>query len=82
VGRSDAASGWGALCWTPGLARAGLKGALCEALHLEEDVPSLCTSGGPPPAGAPSSSHPTWSGIEEIRGDGRTSSNTLTIKML
>ena len=28
VGRSDAASGWGDLCWTPGLARVGLKEAL------------------------------------------------------
>ena len=44
--------------------------------------PDRAASGGPPPAGAPSSSQPTWSEIEEIRGDGRTSSNTLTINML
>jgi hypothetical protein len=44
--------------------------------------PDCAASGGPPTAGAPSSSHPTWSEIEEIRGDGRTLSNTLTINML
>jgi hypothetical protein len=44
--------------------------------------PDCAASGGPLPAAAPSSSHPTGSGIEEIRDDEMISYKILTIKIL